>query len=213
METKKMAFRGREFVAVKGKTHPGYSWDTFAREEAELRDKYWTVGPDDIVVDVGASYGSYTLTALAMGAEVWAYEPEPTVFVDLAWNVHANHWDTRAKLFNFGLSDVNGMVDMRKYAPHWPGHTIFGEYRVFALDSVAAVEPTWLKVDVEGHEEAVLRGALSIITRHQPKILVECHQFLDSGIKDRVRGMLHGYTFEEIPRDDVVILYGVPGAP
>ena len=59
--------------------HPEYSYFTFEGEERDFRDVYWDVKDGDVVFDVGASYGTYTLSARAMGATVYSFEPEKII--------------------------------------------------------------------------------------------------------------------------------------
>lgn len=218
METLNTAFRDRSFTAVRGSLHPEYSLATFD-EEREIRDAYWDVQEGDVVVDVGASYGAYTLPACAVGATVIAFEPEPRIFTDLAANLRLNSWfESRGHPFNLGLWDEDGVrVAMESYAPHWPKQTISGPYQMTTLDRFALLNPgllgqrlDWLKVDVEGAEERVLRGGAGIIGRFRPKILVECHTFLDPQLKDRVISLLRsihpGYTCRELERPPCVVL-------
>lgn len=217
METHAEAFRGRAFQVARGSLHPEFS-DHLMDEERDLREKYWDVKEGDVVVDVGASYGSYTLSACAMGATVVAFEPEPSIYRDLVANLHLNGWyGTRAHVFDFGLWDGEAKIPMQTYAPHWPAHTISGPYDMTTLDLVASMNPDllwkrldWVKVDVEGAEEHVLRGGISTIRKFHPKMLVECHTFLDAGILPRVEELLRSihpdYLFEEIPRPPCVML-------
>lgn len=215
METRVMKFRGREFTVIKGLTHPEYSFDTFEKEEAALRDKYWNIGPGDVVLDVGASYGSYTLTAAAMGAYVFAYEPEPSVFSDLVANINRNDWRDRIWPVNMAMGRDRTDVDMRQYAKHWPQHTISGAYPSTTIDGglPKGTAPTWIKIDVEGLEEDVIAGGAMTLALHKPKLLIECHDFIDPGISERIKVKLPQYVFEDMcrePGSDVVNLYGVP---
>ena len=219
MIVKDMTYRGRTFKVAQGSLHPEFSFYTFEEEEREIRDRYWNVEAGDVVVDVGASYGSYTLTACAMGALVYAVEPEPLVFDDLLRNLRLNDWlYTRCFAYNVGLWDSSERVDMRTYAPHWPAHTISGEYQMTTLDRLlesGAPAPSrvdWIKVDAEGAEEHVLAGALATIEKYHPRLLVECHVFLDPRIDTRIEFALKilGYQVERIPRDPAVMLYAAP---
>lgn len=205
-----MTFRGREFRVAKGTTHPEYSFDTFTKEEAEIREKYWNVGPGEVVVDVGASYGAYTLTAAASGAGVVvAFEPEPTVFVDLVRNIGLNGYTETVWPVCVAASSDHVTVDMREYAKHWPAQTISGRYPAVALDIWWPFERMdWMKVDVEGLEEKVLLGTMACIRGYKPKLLIECHDFMDPQISTRVKALLPEYKWETIPRGECVTLYG-----
>jgi FkbM family methyltransferase len=200
---------------LEGTMHPAYSL-TCMDEERDFRDKYWRVLAGDEVVDVGASYGAYTLTALEAGAAmVWAFEPEPSIAADLRRNIEANGWSERAHVFAEALSDKTEALDMRSYAPHWPQQCITGTYAARALDDVATLMSRldWLKVDVEGAEERVLRGALETLKRCRPTVIVECHTFLRQGITDSCRELLQqaGYAkFEVVARPPCQMLLAYP---
>jgi len=216
-EHKVQTFRGREFRVVRGLTHPEYSYHAFEREETAFRDAFWNVGDGDVVFDVGASYGSYALTACVMGATVYAFEPERTVFDDLVRNVELNGWQDRCFFFNVGMWSERAWIDMREYAPHWPAQTISGLYQVDSIDNfvkdhgIGRID--WIKVDVEGAERQVVRGALESIGHFGPKVLVECHQFLDHRMVDAVKSLLlraRNFNFKEVERDPCVMLIAVP---
>lgn len=217
MEISVQSFREQTFRVAKGSTHPEYSFFTFSGEEKDFRERRWDVAPGDAVMDVGASYGAYTLAALAAGASlVLAFEPESTVHYDLAVNLALNGWLGRGIAIDAGLWSAPGDRDMASYAPHWPRHTISGVYKMTTLDAVAEEHRLdrldWIKIDVEGAEVHVLAGGLATIARLRPRIIVECHDFLDAGIKDRARHLLTGvgYEFEEEPRPPCTMLIARP---
>lgn len=205
-------FRDKEFRIVIGKVHPGYSQSTFSEEERDFRDKYWTVQPGEVVIDVGAAYGSYALSAVAMGATVYAFEPEPGVRSDLLASALLNSWTDRCHVIGLGLWDARETVDMYSYAPHWPAGTISEPFKMVRLDDWVASAKLkrldWLKMDVEGAEERALRGGLETIEKFRPKLIIECHTFQDPSIPDTIRAMLPGYSFEAIEREPCVMLVG-----
>ena len=217
METKKQIFNGNEFEIMKGCTHPDYSYFTFDSEEAELRDKYWKIKSGDVVFDIGASYGSYALTARSMGATVYAFEPEKSVYCDLVSNIELNNWQDKCFAFNIGLWSYETTVDMKEYAPHWPKFSISEDYSMKTLDQLSKMNMVekldWIKIDVEGAEEHVIKGGMLTISRFKPKLFIECHVFLDPNIVSNIKKMissLGNYEFEEISRDPCVMLYAFP---
>lgn len=210
-------FNGKSFLVAKGTTHPDYSYFTFEQEERDFRDKYWQVKSNDVVFDIGASYGTYTLSAGAMDAKVYTFEPEKTIYCDLVQNITLNGWQDRCYPFNIGLWSSETSVDMKSYAPHWPGYCISGDYQVKTVDKIVKenkiTKLDWMKIDVEGAEEHVIRGAINTISKLKPKLIIECHIFLSADIKDNVKEIISSisnYDFEEISRPPCVMLYCTP---
>lgn len=208
---KTQSFKGREFQVVQGSTHPMYSYHTFELEEHDLRNKYWNIQDGDVVIDVGASYGSYALTAAVMGATVYAFEPESSVFVDLVRNITLNGWDNKVFAYCLALDDKDGVIDMKEYAPHWAPQTITSTFTATTLDNAASklTKLDWIKIDVEGMEENVIKGGMKTINTYKPKLLIECHDFMKAGISTRVKELLPNYKFEDIERDPCITLMGV----
>jgi FkbM family methyltransferase len=161
---------------------------------------------------VGASYGTYSLSACSMGATVYSFEPEKTVFDDLVTNVNINHWNDRCFPANVGLWSYSTVLHMNSYAPHWSALSISSNYKMHAMDQIVKdnkIEKVdWIKIDVEGAEEHVIQGGLQTIKKYHPKLIIECHTFLDKDIKDNIRKLLsiYDYSFEEVDRDPCIML-------
>jgi FkbM family methyltransferase len=212
---KVIEWRGHKFKIAEGTTHPAYSL-TMMDEERDFRDRFWNIEMGDVVFDVGSSYGAYALPACASGAMVHAFEPESSVWLDLMRNVELNGWNSRFIGTCGGLWSKPGQVNMRSYAPHWPSHTITGAYKMDTLDNVVKARSVermdWLKIDVEGAELHVLAGGMETIKKLKPKIIVECHVFLDPRLGTETRAMLEsvGYSLVEVSRDPCVMLVGTP---
>jgi FkbM family methyltransferase len=215
--TKEQSFKGKSFIVSRGDIHPEYSYYTFEQEEHNFRDKYWNIKEGDVVFDAGASYGSYTLTAGAMGAYVYSFEPEPTVFCDLVKNITLNGWQGKCYPFNEGLYSEETNINMKSYAPHWPDLAISQDYHMTTLDKFMQdyniCKLDWMKIDVEGVEENVITGGINSIRKYKPKMIIECHNFLNPKISENVKELLLSlgdYEFEEIPRDTCLMLYASP---
>jgi len=217
IQTNIQTFKNKQFKTIIGNAHPDYSNDTFEKEEHEFREKYWNIKENDVVFDIGSSYGSYALTASVMGAKVYAFEPEPNVFCDLLTNITINNWQTRCYPFNFGLYSSETSVDMKSYAPHWPAFTISQDYKVKTLDQIVnelqVNKIDWIKIDVEGVEEHVISGGSQTIAKFKPNMIIECHNFMNPNISNNVKNLLLSmadYEFEEIIREPCVLLYAKP---
>lgn len=215
VETKLQNFKGKNFTVAKGTVHPEFSYFTFENEEHDFRDKYWNIKENDVVFDIGASYGAYALTACAMGATVYAFEPEKTICIDLLRNVVINNWKEKCIVSGMGLWSEYGLVNMKDYAPHWPEQTISEKYIVDTIDNIVQKQNIskidWIKIDVEGAEEHVIKGAIKSIAKFKPKLIIECHTFLDNELPVKIKNLLsEWYTFEEIDRPPCIILLATP---
>jgi len=134
----------------------------------------------DLFVDVGANVGFYTMLAARRGARVEAFEPTPEACAAIERGIALNSVSSLVTLhraasgseagtarFTTGLDISNHLA-----AEGEPGIDV----PVVTLDEqLAGSEPelAMLKVDAEGHDLDVLRGALHMIERLLPVILVE----------------------------------------
>jgi FkbM family methyltransferase len=162
-----------------------------------------TFGADDIFVDIGANIGLYSIYAASMtGARVYAFEPESQNYAELNKNIVMNGLSERITAYCLALSDVEAVSELLlcTFAPGF-GHHDFGgnswnedlrrdlivygrESRLrqgavgMTLDAlvdggVFAV-PQHLKIDVDGFEWKVLRGARRTLERPEVKtVLIE----------------------------------------
>jgi FkbM family methyltransferase len=74
-----------------------------------------TISPGDIVLDVGANVGVFSLFAAKQGARVYACEPIPETFAALQKNVALHHLTDQIKPLNIGLCDSSATKIMHHY--------------------------------------------------------------------------------------------------
>jgi FkbM family methyltransferase len=141
----------------------------------------------DVFVDVGANVGLFTVgagRAVGPSGRVLAFEPSPFVFPYLRRNVQLNDLPN-VEVLELALSDCE-----RDRAPFYPApHDHFGMgalapqfngesclVRTRTLDEILEEKKirrvAVLKVDVEGHELAVLRGARRLLERSESPIVI-----------------------------------------
>jgi FkbM family methyltransferase len=146
-------------------------------DHATLLSELERLGPGDVVVDVGANAGLYSVLAarhVAPGGRVFAFEPSADEFARLAWALRANGVDN-VVASNTALADRAGFLG---FVPAPSQHT--GLHRLGA-DGDAAPQRVWaergdvavqleakenvalLKIDVEGSELGVLRGFQALL--------------------------------------------------
>src|SRR5262249_17858089 len=129
----------------------------------------------DVVVDVGANVGLYTLTgAVGVGpkGKVYAIEPNPRIAGYLAGNVELNGCN-QVTIFNLAVGESDGTLALTDTGQDDQNRIVDGArgapVRVVRLDSlpIRDAEIALLKVDVEGYEKFVLDGASGLLPRVQ----------------------------------------------
>jgi FkbM family methyltransferase len=146
------------------------------------------IDPGELAVDVGANIGHMTSNmAITAGpnGKVIAIEPHPSIFSELQYNIASWKQNTHAApvvAHNLALSDYTGLAqlvvpsdfDENRGISHLSGgdaernlQEVYHEVRVSTLDAVlgAGLQISFLKIDVEGHELQVLRGARRLMER------------------------------------------------
>ena len=134
------------------------------------------------VCDVGANVGNHSLALAEHAARVVALEPHPLSFELLRINCRAH---PNIVPLNLAASDRRGTADAAVPATNFGGARIAAAARpgeigaVFelvpldALTELAEADLGLVKIDVEGHEEQVLRGAEALLRHHRPAVILE----------------------------------------
>ncbi|MFL6300267.1 MAG: FkbM family methyltransferase [Terriglobales bacterium] len=147
---------------------------------------YGLVRANDVAVDIGANIGEVALNLAKRVGEkgaVHAFEANPLVYEKLLRNLSLNS-SLNVIPSNVGLSDQSGSAQMWTPEQNRGGGTISDvpagaraiAIQLVRFDDVWNVENSRLdliKLDVEGHELKVLRGAEGVLRRYRPKLFVE----------------------------------------
>ena len=146
------------------------------------------VRPGDVVLDLGANVGFFTLISAALvgsSGQVIAYEPVPTVAGALRHNVALNGLDN-VHVVEAAVSDGAGQAQIATNASDQEaslvnrrGGTTLDVRTVSVDDEVArlSVQPAFVKIDVEGAEDAVVRGMIRTLRVARPVVVCELHSF------------------------------------
>jgi FkbM family methyltransferase len=165
-------------------------------DPAELRFVGAQLQSGQVAVDIGCHKGAYTYwmrRRVGPSGAVYAFEPQPSQASYLREVFSAMRYDNVA-LVPMAVSNACGQRTL--FVPHGAGKTHAASLEtkngsaalgvnstsqptvdVTTLDSFFAEQPhtpDFLKIDVEGHELAVLEGASRILATHRPAILLEC---------------------------------------
>ncbi len=139
-------------------------------------------------IDVGGNYGAYAVALAALGARVEVFEPHPACLRALdAWARSR----TQVTIHPYALSDQAGEAELvipleadgtehdaagSIAASVDPGVARKHRVALRTLDAFAFSDAALVKIDVEGHEAAVIEGALATIAASRPALLVEIEQ-------------------------------------
>jgi FkbM family methyltransferase len=134
---------------------------------------------DDVFVDVGANIGSYTILASAeIGAKTISIEPVPSTFDFLKNNIILNNIGNLVEIHNVGLAGSNGLIKFTG-TQDTVNHVAINndkdliEVKVDTLDGIIkTVNPCLIKIDVEGYEYEVLKGASKTLKNPFLKALI-----------------------------------------
>ena len=191
------------------------------RGEPELRLVPILLEAGGTFLDVGANHGVYATYASRYASAVHVFEPHPELSKTLR-----STFAGKAQVHNVALSDHAGSVAFHipllgKTDVHSRGsieecHAVdFTNMRSVTvecrpLDDFAFGEIALIKIDVEGHELAVLRGSLETLANHRPAVIVELEDFRMPGCFEEVKALMSGLGYQGfyIHRDEVKSLDG-----
>ena len=165
----------------------GTKWrvDTIYSKEPSTLEWIAGLNSGEILMDVGANVGMYTIWAAATrGVTVFAFEPESQNYAVLNQNILLNKLHGRVKAYCMGLSDKEGLTDLYMADmtaggschsvgealdyKHDPLPVAFQQGCIASrLDDLIARDlipvPNHIKVDVDGIEPKVIAGALNTL--------------------------------------------------
>jgi FkbM family methyltransferase len=152
---------------------------------------YKLAARSELVLDIGANTGVYTLLACAANprARVISFEPVPHVYLKLVENVRLNRWESQCCIRQEAVSSTNGSAQF---------HVPFGELPTsasLAVEGFRGREGTLIqvplvtvdsllqkddrvnlvKIDVEGFEDHVLKGMQEVLATSAPTLIIECN--------------------------------------
>lgn len=157
-----------------------------------LKMPEYRVCKNDIVLDIGAFVGLYTLTVVHKARLVIAVEPNAIAYKILEYNVQLNNFRNKVIPVNKALADYEGVTSL--YIEDWlmSGATLFDHWhkhyghrrtipvKVTTLDNLLEnlhmKSVDLMKIDVEGAEILVLCGATETLSNYMiQKIVMEVH--------------------------------------
>ena len=166
-------------------------------ERIYTKFKEFTPKSGEIVVDIGAQYGDYAILCRKYyQAKVFTFEPLRSNFKIIKNNIKVNKLNNGIIAYNVAIGDRRKTVQI-SFSGDMMNSLGKGEKQnttVKTLDSYR-LKPNILKIDVEGFEMDVLRGAIETIKTYHPKIILEVHT---KALKEQCIKFLSGFGYKVV---------------
>lgn len=182
-------------------------------------DKYiWL--KDGVFVDIGANIGKYTIKMskmLKQKGKVIAIEPEPSNLKILKKNILLNNLVRYNNLIvkAVACSDKEGIFNLYLNKEHEGSHSLSRKtenkikVKLEKLDSIIKKlklkRVDLIKIDVEGAELEVLKGAKNTIKKYKPKIIFECQSPKSMETVQNILELI-GYNIKKIDNENYLAL-------
>ncbi len=157
----------------------------------ECKAREFCLRDNDIVVDVGACVGGWTIPAAMIGKQVIAFEPNAYWARILSANIALNKLNDKA----FVETSAVWSKDEELSYDGWSINDQYDQPRPVKgvkLDSLA-LEPDFIKVDTEGGELNVIEGARETIVKCKPRLMIEAHKEYHKDATAKVKEMVQSY--------------------
>lgn len=156
------------------------------------------INKNETIIEVGSHHGYTTiiLSNLAKKGKVYAIEPFSENIKILKENVKINNL-TNVEIIEKAIGSkkerivVSGSDGISKTS-----HKRKEEVETIMLDSFEQINPTFIKIDVEGFEGEVLKGAKKILEK-TPKVEIELHTEILKNFNTSIEEILHYFPKEK----------------
>ena len=198
------------------KTMYAKRFHTWVKVEPELPLLPAFCRKDAVALDIGANEGFFAHHLLPLAQSVIAFEPLPQMLARLRGN-----YAEKMEIHGVIISDKEGQGELKYPAGGYMSATI-AESNSAALESGRVIETVvapmktldsfkltnvgFVKIDVEGHEEAVLHGGLETLKREKPNLMIEIEERHAPGSLERVTSFLSAIGYDGFYLDGKQIL-------
>lgn len=170
--------------------------------------------------DVGANIGAYSVFAATefSSLKVFAFEPVVDNFIRLDQNKRLNNL-MNLNIFQIGISEKNALTELYVRDPRIgnsgaqlrapideKGDSFVAAYKdnllSIQIDTLISLfglpVPNFMKIDVDGHEESILNGAMQVLSQKEMRsVLIEAN---GNEARERIQQQLCSYGFKPDPR-------------
>lgn len=191
-------------------------------QEDAYENEFVQVKKSDVVIDAGANMGVFSVLAAKKGAKVYAFEPQPYFNSILCKNISLNQFDETITPIRCGISDHKGQFPMSIDRGNLLSASITIERGNDScmIDCISIDEwveennierVDFIKVDIEGAERLLLKGARKTILKFKPKIAISSYHYPDDPevLKEIINSFNCNYQISEAKK----IIYAYCVAP
>jgi FkbM family methyltransferase len=185
---------------------------SYEYEERILFEKM--ISRSSVVYDIGAHVGYYTLLASELIGEtgkVFAFEPSPRNLKYLKTHIEINHC-SNVIIIEAAVSNKSGTSFFSEGSDATTSHLSEEgnlKINVVSIDDLLIdnkiLAPDYIKIDAEGAELLVLKGAETYLSNYDPKIFLETHSHKVPNVHTDCCNFLKscGYTLKAITGSDL----------
>ena len=159
---------------------------TDPQQSAEFRNFVRHCDRSMCLFDIGASFGAFSLVAAHFGGTAIAVDPSPIATRLIRLETQLNGYEKNIQIVEACVSDTVGETEMLSSGVYSDGYfrmtrkrssSELTKTRAVTIDQLADQfgPPTHIKIDVEGYEVAVLRGAKRTLAHLAPLLFLELH--------------------------------------
>ena len=156
-------------------------------KDADYNPVLKAITSSKIILDIGANIGTTSLyfATINSTAKIYAFEPHPDTFNRAVENISLNNFKN-IQLIKSGLGATKETVKLYEVNEHNPGmNRIIAEdknlpFKIIEIDSLDSIVLKYgiehidmIKLDVEGFEYAVLKGARETLLKWKPLLFIE----------------------------------------
>ncbi|MFH8087017.1 MAG: FkbM family methyltransferase [Candidatus Aenigmatarchaeota archaeon] len=134
-------------------------------------------------LDIGAHLGRYSIIASKNFKKIYAFEPHPENFKMLRKNIKINRIKNVVPI-KIALSNKNGKVFLSDLCMDTGHVKIVKKGKIIAFVStlnrimrkmkISPKDVDLVKIDVEGEEENIIKGATTLLKKGNPILIIEC---------------------------------------
>lgn len=166
-------------------------WHYYQKEHTEIED-------NEVLLDIGTAEGLFPLTVIEKCKHIYLVEPSKT-FYNCLQKTFSKHAD-KTTIFNTAVGNMNGKISFSEDSfDGMISESNVGNAQEIEINKIDNLfqnneKITYLKADIEGFEQEMLKGAEQTIKRNKPKIAITTYHTQNN--PDEIIAIIKGFVPE-----------------